>query len=363
MKTLNHIILLIALAFFVSCKDNRVEKQDKGERIACAKLLNIVDGNGYTVVEVSDPWNAGKLLDRYVLVARGSEADSLPEGTKIEVPLTSAIVYSSVHTYGIEAIGADDAVTGVADAQYFSKLPDEKVVDIGSSLSPSIEKVIQLAPQAIILSPYQNSGFGDIARTGISIVQMADYMENTPLGRAEWIKFLGLLFGRENQADSMYEAVCANYEKLRERIAESAKTRPRVLTEELTSGVWYVPGGDSYMAHLLQDAGGDYPWRDDKSTGSLQLNIEAVLAEAGDADVWIVRTYGYDETRDNMLAASEMCRHFKAFKTDGIYGCNTSATNIFDLMAFRPDSVLKEYASILHPALAGSQLRFFKKIK
>ncbi len=363
MKTLHYIIIIIALAFFASCKDNRVETQEKGERTACAKLLNIVDGKGYIVVEVSDPWNSGKLLDRYVLVARGSEVDSLPEGTKIKVPLTSAVVYSSVHTYGIEAIGAENAVTGVADAQYFSKLPNEKVVDIGPSLSPAVEKVIQLAPQAIILSPYQNSGFGDIARTGIPIVQMADYMENTPLGRAEWIKFLGLLFGREHQADSMYEAVSARYEKLRGKVAESAEKKPRVLTEQLTSGVWYVPGGDSYMAHLLQDAGGDYPWKNDKSTGSLQLNIETVLAEAGDADVWIVRTYGYDETRDNMLAASELYRHFKAFRADGIYGCNTAATNIFDIIAFRPDSVLAEYAGILHPALVDTQPRFFKRIK
>lgn len=165
---------------------------------------------------------------------------------------------------------------------------------------------------------------------------MADYMENTPLGRAEWIKFLGLLFGREQEADSIFTYVSAKYDAMRAIVAQSSDAKPKVLTEQLTSGVWFVPGGDSYMSHLLQDAGANYPWAEDKSTGSLQLNVEQVLTKAGDADVWIVRTYGYDESRDNMLTASDMYRHFKAFNDDGIYGCNTATSNIFDILAFRP---------------------------
>lgn len=157
MKILHYLILILSFSFIAACNRSEHATQSQSEQIEQAKLLNIVESNGYTAVEVSDPWNSGKLLDRYVLVPRGEAVDSLPEGTKIEVPLTSAVVYSSVHTYGIDALGASEAVTGVADAPYFSQLPNDKVVDIGSSLSPSIEKLIELSPQAIILSPYQNS--------------------------------------------------------------------------------------------------------------------------------------------------------------------------------------------------------------
>lgn len=356
------VAILISLCLF-SCSRPEAGNDPKGGSITEASLLNIVPGNGYNVVEVADPWNPGKLLDRYVLVPRGVRPDSLPEGTVIEVPLRSAVVYSSVHSTGIAMLGASGAISGVTDAQYFSSLPNDSVVDLGSSLSPSIEKLITLAPDAILLSPYQNSGFGEIATAGFPIVQMADYMENTPLGRAEWMKFLGLLFGREAEADSVFTAVADRYNSLKAKVEASGERHPKVITEQLTSGTWYVPGGKSYMAHLLRDAGADYPWADNASTGSLPLNVEQVVAKASDADIWLLRTYGYDETRENMLVASSMYRYLKPFSEYAIYGCNTAEYNIFDLMAFRPDSVLGEFVSIFHPSVSSRSPLFYHKVK
>lgn len=362
MRYVDIAIFLFAL-FLASCKSAESDNAAKGEYITEASLLDVSEGDGYTLVKVYDPWNRGKQLDSYVLVPRGTSPDSLPEGTRIEVPLQSAVVYSSVHGTGIAMLGASDAISGVTDAQYFTPLPNDKVVDLGSSLSPSVEKLLTLSPDAILLSPYQNSGFGEIATLGVPIVQMADYMENTPLGRAEWMKLLGLLFGKREKADSIFNAVSRRYNDLRVKVQSSASHRPKVITEQLTSGVWYVPGGNSYMANMLRDAGADYPWSDDKSTGSLQLNIEQVLSVAPDADFWLVRTFGYDETKENMLAASPMYRYIKAFDNDGIYCCNSARTNIFDLIAFRPDSVLSEYVSIFHPSLIDHAPQFFQKVK
>ncbi len=359
---LQYLLFALFLLPLCSCGGHHNASVSQNDSTTEARLLAITKNDGYTLVEVADPWNEGKVLDRYVLIPRGNRPDTLPEGTVIEVPLRSAVVYSSVHTFGLEMLGAEDAVTGVADAQYFSKLPNEKVVDIGSALSPSIEKLITLAPEAILLSPYQNSGFGDVAHTSIPIIQMADYMENTPLGRAEWLKFLGLLFGKEHEADSVYNEVAAKYMDLAQKVEKDGSRRPKVLTEQLTSGVWYVPGGRSYMAHLLHDAGGEYPWSADTSTGSVPLSVEEVLATAGDADIWLLRTYGYDESRKNMLTASDLYRHFKPFTSGGIYGCNTAATNIFDIMAFRPDSVLGEYVRVLHPGMLPGEPKFFHKV-
>lgn len=198
MRYVDIAIFLFAL-FFASCKSAESDNSSRGEYISDASLLDVSEGDGYTLVKVHDPWNRDKLLDSYVLVPRGTSPDSLPEGTKIEVPLQSAVVYSSVHGTGIAMLGVSDAISGVTDAQYFTHLPNDKVVDLGSSLSPSVEKLLTLSPDAILLSPYQNSGFGEIATLGVPIVQMADYMENTPLGRAEWVKFLGMLLIRKRK--------------------------------------------------------------------------------------------------------------------------------------------------------------------
>lgn len=357
------IIAFLSFLLAISCADRQRNISHSDSILSEAKLLEITESDGYVLVDVADPWNADNAPVRYVLVPRGSKPDTVPEGTVIEVPLRSAVVYSSVHTVGIKMLGASDAVTGIADAQYFSELPNDHVVDIGPSLSPSIETLITLAPEAILLSPYQNSGFGEVERTFIPIVRMADYMETTPLGRAEWLKFIGLLFGKEEEADSIFKVVSERYLSLKEKVDKSGENRPKVLTEQLTSGVWYVPGGKSYMANLLEDAGAEYPWREDSSAGSLPLSVEEVLTTAADADIWLLRTYGYDESRANMLSTSEMYRHFKPFTSDAIYGCNTAETNIFDLIAFRPDSILTEYVSIFHPALTSSSPEFYHKIK
>ncbi len=362
MKTNFLYILIIAL--LCSCSGEQKSLTEGVDECPQAQLLSLTRHDGYTLAEVQDPWNDGKLLDRYVLVP--ADADTygmnLPDGTLLRVPLTSAAVYSSVHGRGFDEVGARSVITGVCDADYFpASLLDSAVVDLGPSLSPSVERMRALAPQAIVLSPYQNSGFGEVALTGIPIVQMADYMETTPLGRAEWIKFIGELTGRRHQADSIYSAVSEEFNRLRDMAAAAASPRPKVLTEQLTSGVWYVPGGASYMAHLIADAGGDYPWASDTHTGSLQLDVERVMAQASDADVWLIRTYGYMESRPNMLQASGLYRHFKAFDS-GLYGCDSKVSPIYDVMAFHPEVVLADFIAIFHPDAGLPQPVFYKKI-
>lgn len=362
MKLFFRAIISILCLGLMSCSHPSAQTSPRDGIIQEASFLKIYKYDGYTKVEVADPWNYGKLLDTYLLVSPEADIDTLPRGTIIRVPLHRAVVYSSVHTTGMEMLEASDAVAAVADGEYFSTLPNPDVVDIGASLSPSIEKLIAVAPDAILLSPYQNSGFGEVQSLGVPLVQMADYMETTPLGRLEWLKFLGLLFGQEQKADSAFEAISTRYKELRDKVAAAGEKSPKVITEQLNSGTWFVPGGNSYMAHMLRDAGADYPFSDNASTGSVPLSIEEVMTRAADADFWLIRTYGYEETRGNLLSASTLYRHLKPFAQDAIYGCNTAQTNIFDLMAFRPDSVLAEYVSIFHPSLSTSKPKFFKKI-
>lgn len=325
----------------------------------------------YTVAAVKNPWKQGAVLQIYILVDRDKPLpDSLPEGTVVRVPLRNCLVYSSVHCNVIkELTGSFDAVGGVCDAQYYNTpeivagINDGRIADCGNSMAPTIEKVMMLKPEAILLSPFQNSGYGALTATGIPIIECADYMEPLPLGRAEWIKFFGLLFGNTECADSMFQDVKEKYTSLAAKAA-TADNKPKVLTETITNGVWYVPGGNSYMARMIADAGGDFPWKDTQSVGSIPLDYPKVFEKAYDADVWLIKAYLNDATLADIKAIDTRNARFKAFSNGGIYYCNTSKTTLYDDFPFHPDKLLEEYIKIFHPGLlAASNLQYFKKIE
>lgn len=333
-----------------------------------ARYLTITDRPGYTEVIVSDPWNAGGALGRYALVERGAVADVPDSLEVIRVPLERAVVYSMVHTAAFDELGAGDAVAGIADLNYYP--PEDPVVarveagtvaDVGSSMAPNVERIIELVPDAIILSPYENSTPGAVTGAGIPLLYMADYMETTPTARAEWIRLAGALTGRRAMADSIYRAVVAEYDSLR-HVAAGAASRPVVITERPYSGVWYVPGGNSYKAALLADAGADYPWADDPSTGSLQLSEEAVIARAAGATMWLLNESA-ETTAGMLLANMPHAAAFSAFP-DGVYYCNTVARPLFRDIAFHPERVLRDMVHLFHPELRGDSLpRYYEPLK
>lgn len=341
-----------------------------GDTLTCeASLLTIVDCGGYTLVDVKNPWDTASLLQRYVLIPEKTAVAGYPDGVVVNVPLRSSLVYSSVHTAAIKEIGSIGAVTGVCDASYYkipeilSGLSDGKIVDVGSSMSPSVEKIIAFAPDAILTSPFRNAGHGAISQVGIPIIECADYMETSPLGRAEWIKLLGELYGKRAVADSIYRAVVARYNGIRE-FASRLGSKPVVISEMVTDGVWYMPGGGSYMARMFKDAGGLYPWADDGTSGSLQMDFATVYDRAGDADVWLIKTFGRDLTLDELRSLYPLNARMEAFSNGGIYACNTSATSLFEDFPFHPDMLLEEYVRIFHPELASdAPLRYYRPVK
>ncbi len=323
--------------------------------ITAARLLSMDRTTSYTVVTVGDPWRGG-VLHRYVLVPRDSVIpDDLPDGTVVRTPIRNALVYSSVHTSLIHELGAIDAVRGVVDKQYFSDpviaagLKAGTIADCGNSMNPTVERVIDMQPDAILLSPYQDASYGQIAKMDIPLIECADYLEYDPLGRAEWVKFYGELVGRRAQADSLYEAVVAAYNEMK-RKAASAKTHPTVVTEMVISGVWNVPGGRSYMARILADAGGRYLWADDVNTGSLALDFNQVLAVAQDADYWFIKWTNINSLSD-LQGANDLNKEMAAFRNKRVYVCDTDKTRFFDRIPFHPEVLLREFAAIMHPEL------------
>lgn len=360
MKKLLGCILLMSF-MFSACTGKRVEHDS---------LLLIDRHNGYTQVTILNPWKSGQTLHTYLLVPRNQEIPSnLPEGTLIRTPLKKVLVYSDVYARPISEIGEIASICAVCDAEYFKTpkivdgLKTGAVVNCGSSLSPLTERIISAEPEAIILSPMENSGYGVLENMGIPLIEMADYMEATPLSRARWIEFLGLLYGKEKEAGLIYEQVTKDYETLTRKVSDVDR-RPTVVSEMMTGGVWYVPGGKSYKAALFKDAGADYPWADNASTGSLPLDFGQVLNKAQGADFWLVNVYGYSLTRAKMKELYPHNDQMKAFKEGNVYYVDSSKSTLFEDTPFHPERLLREYIKIFHPALLPDyQLKYYKRME
>ena len=364
-KPHNLLLLTIALVLtaLCSCKGGSTNAVSGGDtlRLKYASNLTIVRHEGYTIASIADPWHKGKTLHRYILLADSTlDRRSLPEGTVIRTPMRRAVVFTTVHCSLFLNLGASDVIKGVCDLRYI-KLPwiqqqcrQGSVKDCGSGMSPDIEKIIDTKPDAILLSPFENSGgYGKLNEVDIPIVECADYMETSPLGRAEWMRFFGMLTGHEREADSLFAIVEKQYLALK---AEAAKTksRPSVVIDKKNGSVWYVPGGQSTMGVLIGDAGGDYVFASEKKSGSIALPFETVLDRAGQADIWMLRYSGdHTLTRQELLSEYGGYGELKAYKSGQTYGCNTKTSAFYEESLFRPDLLLADFISIIHPEVKG----------
>lgn len=368
--------VLLTVILLAGCRHGSGSKSSSdGEPLAFkyAQHIKVVKHQLYTVVTLVDPWQEGKTLHTYVLVDRKDSArmDHLPEGTLVYTPLMRSVVFTTAHCKLLEYLGCLNQIVGVADLKYIlipsihERVRLGKIVDCGEGMAPQLEKIIELRPQALFLSPFENSGgYGKLAQLGAPIIEMADYMETSPLGRAEWMKFYGMLFGQEKRADSLFNVVDSLYQGLK-ATAQAWHTGRSILTERKTGSVWYCPGGMSTMGQMIADANGTYAFSGDKHSGSLPLSFEEVLEKAGDSDVWAFKFNGERlMTKKDLLAEYHGYDGLKAFKTGQIYQCNGSVKPYFEETPFRPDLLLRDLIIMLHPeATALGALRYYEKIE
>ena len=366
-----------------------------------AKLLTIVkhgdgeeasdatEGIDYQYAEaiIANPWKAGTMLHRYILIPKGKEGDKTVAmlarrrntGARcttdtVRTPVESNLVFTAPHCQLLTELGCQNAITGVCDKDYIN-IPDIKsraqadakvahpIMDCGSSMQPDIERIIALHPEALLISPFENSGgYGKLDKLRIPVIETADYMETSPLGRAEWIKLYGLLLG-SSKADSLFSAIEKEYLQLK---AEAAKLPLglSILTERKTGNVWYVPGGKSTMGILLRDAHARYIFADDTHSGSLSMSPEQIIAKGNQVDVWAFKYFGGNAlTKQDLLAEYQGYQALKAFQTGTVYETDTSCEPYFELTSFHPEILLREFIILSHPEAGDKfgKLRFYKK--
>lgn len=405
-----------------------------------AKLLTIVKhGDGkessdeaedidyqYAEAIIANPWKAGTMLHRYILIPKGKEGDKTvamlarrrSTGARcttdtVRTPVERSAVFIAPHCQLMYELGCQQAIRGVCDLDYIN-IPDVKkraaaagnaaagkasagnvssgnvsaenaaarnsIVDCGSSMAPDIERIIALKPEAILLSPFENSGgYGKLDKLHIPIIEAADYMESSPLGRAEWMKFYGMLFGNEegrgkreegksngisgsceSKADSLFAKIEKEYLKLKAEAAGYPKGLS-ILTERKTGNVWYVPGGQSTIGILLKDANARYIFEDDEHSGSLAMSPEQILAKGKQVDVWAFKYFGGAPlSQAQLLQEYDGYKALAAFSRGNIYQVDTSMVPYFELTSFHPELLLREFIILAHGERFG-KLRFYKK--
>ena len=428
-----------------------------------AKLLTIVkhgdgedaSGNGegadyqYAEAIVANPWKAGTLLHRYILIPKGEEGDKTVAmlakrrsmGARcttdtVRTPVERSAVFIAPHCQLMYELGCQQAIRGVCDLNYIN-IPDVRkraasagnassgnasagnassgnasagnassgnasaqnsIVDCGSSMAPDIERIIALKPEVILVSPFENSGgYGKLDKLHIPIIEAADYMESSPLGRAEWMKFYGMLFGKDKnisttaagkaseaaagkaseaaagkateatlpascelRADSLFAQIEKEYLDLKAEAGKLPKGLS-ILTERKTGGVWYVPGGQSTIGILLKDANARYIFSDDKHSGSLPMSPEQILAKGKQVDVWAFKYFGGAPlSQVQLLQEYDGYKALAAFSRGNIYQVDTSTVPYFELTSFHPELLLREFIILAHGERFG-KLRFYKK--
>ena len=392
-------ILMISSLGLLSCQGGKtaagMEEGGDTLQMKYAQLLTIVshDEQGYTEVKVHNPWKEGTELHRYILVPKGKEGDATMAklagqahgegkaaatlGVKtdtVRTPLESNLVFTAPHCQLLTELGCQNAITGVCDKDYIN-IPDIKsraqadakvahpIMDCGSSMQPDIERIIALHPEALLISPFENNGgYGKLDKLRIPIIETADYMETSPLGRAEWIKLYGLLLS-SSKADSLFSAIEKEYLQLK---AEAAKLPLglSILTERKAGNVWYVPGGKSTMGILLRDAHAKYIFADDQHSGSLSMSPEQIIAKGNQIDAWALKYFGGNAlTKNDLLAEYQGYQALKAFQTGTVYETDTSCEPYFELTSFHPEILLREFIILSHPEAGDKfgKLRFYKK--
>lgn len=425
---------LLALLVLTACQGGKTTAGEAEEgdtlKMKYAKLLTIVkygekgtaslnnDAEDaeyqYAEVNVANPWKAGTLLHRYILIPKGKEGDEMVARLALQrtsgmgcttdtvrTPVERSAVFIAPHCQLMYEMGCQQAIRGVCDLNYIN-IPDVKkraaagnaaagkasagnvsagnaaarnsIVDCGSSMAPDIERIIALKPEAILLSPFENSGgYGKLDKLHVPIIEAADYMESSPLGRAEWMKFYGMLFKKdgnapktalaascEPKADSLFAKIEKEYLKLKAEAAGYPKGLS-ILTERKTGNVWYVPGGQSTIGILLKDANARYIFEDDQHSGSLAMSPEQILAKGKQVDVWAFKYFGGAPlSQAQLLQEYDGYKALAAFSRGNIYQVDTSTVPYFELTSFHPELLLREFIILAHGERFG-KLRFYKK--
>ena len=372
-KVNNYNLLVFLISALLTITSGCIQQQNReesdqtplySEEISYAEGFYIDYFNNYTRVTINNPWADNmEPFEIYYLYKDGISEDSLnlpAGGIKLKIPLKSVSVNTFSYFEFLTLIGELETVTGVTDGFriYNQKILDNMssgdIVDLGDPFNPNIEKTLALMPDALINSAYaQLDSYSErLTKTGFPVIYSIEWMENSPLARAEWIKMIAAFYDKGELANAVFDEIEKNYSEIRGK-TESVQQKVSVLSGDNFQDTWYLPGGNSFNAKLFRDAGIEYRYEDNNKSGSLGLDIESVLTQFGDADIWFGCSSDSYKELENMDSKYIL---FKSVKDQRVYNNHNRVTpaggnDYFESAIAHPDLVLSDIIKAAYPEL------------
>jgi len=368
---MNRLITFFLLILLAQCKPTNQSDNVKNDLVKYAEHFSIQDYNRFKIIKVYQ--TSLKNPDyTYVLKKIDTQVpDSLNKYPQITVPVNTIVATSTMHLPHLEILGLVDKLTGFSNTQYISspvfrkKLADGSLKEVGKGPQLDIESVLILNPDVIMNFNSGNSEAKSLFQNKIPVIYNADWLETNPLGRAEWIKVFGALFQKEQQADSIFKSIEKRYLNVKNNLPKKNK-KPIVFQGGNFGDKWFVPGGKSYAAQLITDAGGLYLWKENKNTGSLGLNFENILIKLPKANIWL--NPGMAENKAQLAQENAFVKDLPVFKNNQIYTYNltkgpTGGILYFEQSNLHPDWILEDLFHIFYPnSEKNYTFRFYKRL-
>lgn len=363
MRLLANAILLSAFISFLGCKpqpvDNAFTSDFEEVKNTYARGLKIFKKENDFRVEVRNPQDTSKLFGIYYF--------SSDSGLKnaIQIPISSAGLNSTTFIAYFDKLNRIDLVAGVTFADKAmndnlqNRLKENKVIELTSGGELDFEKVLFLHPDIFMAYAYPGSDFQKLEKQNIPVVYNMEYLENHPLGRAEWIKLAGILTGNMDLANQVFDEIETKYSELKSRV--KGGDTPTVFTGMRYEEIWYAPGSDSYIAHYINDAGGKYVFDNLSGPGSHEIDYETALSAISTADYWgMVTSRRGGFTMNSVLEMDPFYSTFKSFQDSHVFVCNTAEVDYFGDAVMEPEVILGDVISIIHPnAMPNHENKYF----
>ncbi|GGF79715.1 ABC transporter substrate-binding protein [Wenyingzhuangia marina] len=374
MKFFTHLFIICTL---IACQPKANKKTENKAVIKpeFAKGFTYEKYAKYIKVIVKTPYKGATTPYEYIIVKGDTVIKPSNENQIIiNTPLKKIIATSTTQIPVLEALKSETLLKGYPNTKFISSkktrtlIDNGSIVDIGHEEHMNTEMVLDIQPDILFAFAVNNinKNFTTLKKAGIPIVIDASWLEETPLGRAEWIKFFALFLNKEKEANLVFDEIVKNYHTALKTIPDNIH-KPNVLYGGIYNDIWYTPAGDSYVAQIMKDAGTNYYWQNTESTGSLALQFEEVFVEAKNADFWFAPGYALDKKA--LANNNKHYSSFKPFSTNNIYTYTntvgeTGGLVFFELGALRPDLILKDFIKICHPELLPDyETTFFKRLE
>ena len=335
-----------------------------------ARGFNVSYLEDMTLLDINDPENKEAEQFHFALVGRDFNG-SLPEGyTRLNIPIETAICMTSLQLSNFLKLGIPEKVVGITSTRHLhneqmnQQLKTGKTHKIGIEGNFDNEVIMAINPDIIFISPFKRGGYDAIRDVDIPMLPHLGYKELTPLGQAEWIKVVGLLTGNPAEANSIFQSIEQRYNELKS-LVDTVSARPTVFSGEMRGGNWYAVGGNSFLAQLFRDAGGDYFLKDNKESGGVTLDYETVYTNAAHADYWrIVNSYDGDYSYDVLKEQDKRYMDFDAWRKHGVIYCNMKEVPFYEKMPVEPEVVLSDFIHVFHPdVLPDHEPRYYHLLK